>query len=287
VRSSSSIAWLRPDPDEARAIESTRPGVLLLHGLTGMPSEMRPLQRYLERIGCRVEVPLLAGHGATHREILASGWRDWLAGARRASDDLAARCNPVFVAGLSMGALLATLIAADDPRIRGVALLSPTLRYDGSATPWTRRLLPLAHIVPLAGRTLYWTERPPYGLRDERLQRLVTRAVKAVEGGKSTQYGLFRTYVGSILELDRMVREVRRRARSVRCPALVLHSLEDTITTARNAEEMLALLGSTEKSIRWLSGCDHVISVDLKKHEVAQAVGEFVGHAIRNVAHDA
>jgi carboxylesterase len=250
-------------------------GVLLLHGLTGMPSEMRPIARALRRLGCTVEVPLLPGHGATHRELLATGWTDWLGGARRAADDLAAQCDTLVVAGLSMGALLATLLAAEDPRIRGIALLSPTLRYDGSSIPWTRWLLPLVQALPFAGRTLYWSERPPYGLQDKRLQRRVTCALDAARRGESTEYGLFRTYVGSIRELNRMIREVRRRAGAVRCPTLVLQSVEDTITSVRNATEICDRIGSAEKSVHWLSGCDHVITLDLRKHEVARAVSDF------------
>jgi carboxylesterase len=246
---------------------------------------MRPLERALTRLGCTVEAPLLPGHGATHRELLATGWSDWLGGARLATDRLAARCDTLVVAGLSMGALLATLLAADDPSIGGIALLSPTLRYDGSSIPWTRWLLPLARALPFAGQTLYWSERPPYGLRDERLQRLVTRAIDAAVRGESTEYGLFRTYVGSIWELSRMAREVRRRAAAVRCPALILQSVEDTITSVRNATEICDRLGSADKSIHWLRGCDHVITLDLERQEVARAVSAFTMRVARRRAH--
>jgi carboxylesterase len=266
------------------ATQPATTGVLLLHGLTGMPSEMRPLRRPLERLGCTVDAPLLPGHGATHLELLSTRWSDWLAGARRAADDLAGRCDTLVVAGLSMGALLATLLAADDPRIDGIALLSPTLRYDGSSIPWTRWLLPLGHVLPFASRTFYWSESPPYGLKDERLQSLIARAIGAAKRGESTKYGLFRTYVGSILELNRLVREVRRRAEAVRCPTLVLQSLEDTITSVRNATEIFDRIGSAEKSIHWLTGCDHVITLDLKKHEVARAVSEFALRTARRKA---
>jgi carboxylesterase len=256
------------------------PRVLLLHGLTGMPSEMRPVGRHLAGLGFRTAAPLLPGHGATHRELLATGWRDWVAGARAAllelSEDGAA---PVVVAGLSMGALLAVLLAADESDgdcVAGIVLLSPTMRYDGSSIPWTRHLLPLANLLPFLGRTTYWTESPPYGLKDPRLQRRITRAVEAARRGESTQFGLFRTYTGALNELNRMVREVRARAGRARCPALVLHSVEDTVTSVRNAAEIHALLGGTDKRIEWLSGCDHVITLDLRKHDVARLVGEFV-----------
>ena len=251
---------------------------VLLHGLTGVPSEMRPVARHLTRLGYKVETPLLPGHGATHRELLRTTWRDWLNGAREAVRQASAESGPVVVAGLSMGALAAVLLAAEEESascVAGIVLLSTTLRYDGSSIPATRMFLPLAHLFPFLGRFFYWTERPPYGLRDERLQRLITKSIEAANRGETTQYGLFRTYVGALRELTLMAREVRRQAGRVRCPALVMHSLEDTVTSVDNAHEIHRLLGSREKGIHWLSGCDHVITVDLCKRDVARVVGEF------------
>ena len=264
--------------ERALATPFSARGVLLLHGLTGMPSEMRPVARHLTSLGYTVETPLLPGHGGTHRELLRTTWREWLDGARETLLRLRRHGEPVVVVGLSMGALLAVLLAAEEecaPSIGGIVLLSTTLRYDGSAIPATRHLLPLSHLLPFLGNFFYWSERPPYGLRDERLQRLITRAVEAAERGESTKYGLFRTYVGALRQLSLMVRAVRRRASAVRCPALVLHSAEDTVTSARNAHEIHDLLGSREKAIHWLTGCDHVITLDLCKRDVARLVGEF------------
>ena len=257
--------------------------VLLLHGLTGTPSEMRPVARHLSRLGYTVETPMLAGHGRTHRELLRTTWRDWVAGARRSLEQMAASSGPVVVAGLSMGALLAALLAADEetaPSVAGIVLLSTTMRYDGSSIPATRMFLPLAHAFPFLGNYFYWTERPPYGLRDRRLQRLITRAIESAERGETAEYGLFRTYVGALRQLSLMVREVRRRADRVRCPALVVHSLEDTVTSTENAREIHRLLGSRDKSVHWLSGCDHVITVDLCKRDVARLVGDFVARVV-------
>src|SRR5947209_11197227 len=63
-------------------------GVLCLHGLTGTPFEVRPLAEALGTAGYTVEVPLLAGHGATLRDLAASHWSDWLASAEQALHDL-------------------------------------------------------------------------------------------------------------------------------------------------------------------------------------------------------
>src|SRR5438105_1727687 len=89
-------------------------GVLLLHGLTGTPAEMRPVAKHLKSIGCEVETPCLPGHGGGYRELLDTGWKDWIAGADEALGRLSQRCDRVVVGGLSMGALISALLAENN-----------------------------------------------------------------------------------------------------------------------------------------------------------------------------
>ncbi len=255
----------------------SRIGVLLLHGLTGMPSEMRPVARHLERLGYRVAVPLLPGHGGGHKELLATGWKDWLRGSQEALDKLASECDRVFVGGLSMGSSLAVLLAADNPRVDGLVMLSTTLRYDAPAHSRLYLLLPLIDVCPILGNWFYWTEKPPYGLMDLRLQKMITRAVEAAQRGENTEFGLFRTYSGSLRQMSHLVKQVRKHASNVSCPVLILHSLDDTLTTVANAVDIYHMLGSREKQVILMSGCDHVLTLDLKKNEVARHIAEFIG----------
>lgn len=252
-------------------------GVVLLHGLTGMPSEMRPVAKHLTQMGCKVECPLLPGHGAGHHELLATGWKDWVAGATAAVNRLSEECDHVVVGGLSMGALLALMAALDhQSKVSGVIMMSTTLHYDGRASSPLRHLMPLIEILPILGRKFWWTEEPPYGLKDERLQRQITKQVEAAKRGENTSFGLFRTYAGSLWQLQKLVKQIRRRAHEYKKPALVIHSLEDSMTTHKNAVEMCSLLGSEEKSLALLSGCDHVLTLDLRKKDVAGIIGAFV-----------
>ncbi len=253
-------------------------GVVLLHGLTGMPNEMRPVAKALESIGCQVNVPMLPGHGATFKELLATGWKDWLRGARDAFNELSATCDHVFVVGLSMGSLFPVLLCAEDLKVAGIVALSPTIKYDSrnSSNPF-QCLLPLVDwLWPLA-RFTYWTEAPPYGLKDERLQRLITKQLEAAkaQGGK-TDFGQFRTYSGSLRQLQLLVKQVKKHGCKVKCPVLIMHSLEDTITTPWNAEQYKSWLGTADKELILLEGCDHVLTLDLKKEEVAYRTAEFI-----------
>lgn len=251
-------------------------GALLLHGLTGMPSEMRPVARRLRQLGVETETPLLAGHGGSYKEMLGTTWRDWLKGAHEAFDELASRCDRVIVVGLSMGSMLAMNLAARDPRVAGIVLMSPTVRYDGfSVQHRLHQLLPLIDVFPILGRICHWTEEPPYGLKDQRLQRMITRQIMSVKDGDSNEFGAFRTYSVSLRHLQLLVGDTRKRAGSIACPALIMHSMEDSLTTPENALDVYSWLQVEKKKLILMTGCDHVMTLDLRKQDVASNVARF------------
>ncbi len=259
-------------------------GALLLHGLTGMPNEMRSIEKALESIGCDVEVPMLPGHGATHKELLKTGWKDWMAGAREALNQLCQRCDQVYVGGLSMGALMPVLLAVENPKVCGIVSMSPTIKYDSknSSNPY-QIFIPLIDVLPFCGRIFYWTEEPPYGLKDERLVRMITKELEEAKnstgGGADVDSGFsqFRTYSGSLRQMQHLVKQVKKEAPKLKCPVLIMHSVEDTITTVANPKILYSwLTGCSDKQIMYIEGCDHVLPADLKKEEVAYNFAAFI-----------
>jgi carboxylesterase len=91
--------------------DGDRRGVLLVHGFTGTPFEMRLCGEALARRGYSVVGPLLAGHGGSAEELAATRWPDWYATVERAFDELRARTDRVAVVGLSLGGLLSLELA--------------------------------------------------------------------------------------------------------------------------------------------------------------------------------
>lgn len=265
-------------------------GILLLHGLTGVPSEMRPVEKYLQRLGFDTETPVLAGHGGTHDELLAVTGKDWIDSADEAFQRLSARVDQVLLCGLSMGASISAILSTRyKSKVRGLIMLSPTMEYDTPndankplhkrwhmTKPLRRAMVQLCLAIPIVGRTFYWVETPPYGLRDERLQRQITKAIEAAKRGEDTKFGLFRTYFGSLSQMSVVTNEFRRLAGQVSCPSLVVSSMEDTIASMSNATEVYAGLGTNQKSLVMLSGCDHVLTLDLKRNYVCRLIGEFL-----------
>src|SRR5262249_57922091 len=86
----------------------------------------------------------------------------------------------LFVAGLSMGAVLALKLAIDRPReVDGVGLYGTTFFHDGWATPAIGRfsfLLPLGIRLGI-GRRKVSMESPPYGIKDERIRKRIVDAM--------------------------------------------------------------------------------------------------------------
>ena len=57
--------------------------VLLIHGLTGTPTELRRVAQGLAKVGtCTVYVPTLAGHCGDNSDLQATGWLVWYEGVR-------------------------------------------------------------------------------------------------------------------------------------------------------------------------------------------------------------
>lgn len=128
---------------------------LILHGFTGSLDTVKPLAEELERRGLEVSTPVLRGHGTQPEHLFRVHWRDWVSDARESMVRLAPKGNePVVVAGLSMGALVACVIAAEfSVRVQRVALIAPAFRFRSR----------LIHAIPLLKRVWgSWAGNPEY-----------------------------------------------------------------------------------------------------------------------------
>lgn len=242
-----------------------RRGVLLIHGLTGTPNEMRLLGKGLSKQGFTVSGMQLAGHCGDVEDLLATGWRDWYASVQRAADELASQVDHLFVAGLSMGALLALKLAADRPQqVAGVGVYGATFRYDGWSIPWSAKLsflLPMMKKLGI-GRDRAFLEQPPYGLRDERLRAQVAAAMNS---GDSSIAGLLGNPWHALADLYQLSAQAARQLPQVTAPCLVAHASEDDVASVRsNARRVIDnVRGPTELLL--LEDSYHMITIDKER----------------------
>lgn len=253
--------WLRGGPV----------GVLLLHGLASAPAELLFLARGLHRAGYTVRVPVIAGysHGTPADARRERGWGD---AALAEFDALRGECREVAVGGLCIGAVLALRVAAlRGPLVRAVLALSTTLHYDGWATPWYRRLLPLAAWVPGAGR-IGVRETEPFGVKDERMRAWI----RAQMASGMSDAGAAVLRVASLLAARRLMREVRGRLPDIAAPTLVVHAREDDAASTRSAFEVADRVGAAQVQLVLLTDSYHMISIDREKHRVLAQMKDFL-----------
>ncbi|MCF3192181.1 alpha/beta hydrolase [Pseudomonas bubulae] len=248
--------------------------VLLIHGLTGTPTELRRVAQGLARDGtCTVYVPTLAGHCGDNSDLQATGWLDWYEGVRKTFAGIRQRHGQVFVGGLSMGAVMSMYLASEHPgQVAGLLMYSTTLRYDGWSINKLAFMTPLLMKIPFGVHLCSFEEKPPYGIKNQRLRAIVERQMKA---GESSNAGLLTMEGITVRELHRMNAVVKKRMPSITTRALVVHSIEDDITSRWNADYVERHLGGPVTKVL-LDNCYHMITVDLQYRSVIELSDAFI-----------
>ena len=242
--------------------------VLLIHGVTGSPVEMKYVAKALHRRGYTVSAPLLAGHGIDAATLRASTWSDWYRSVSVAADQLARSFERIYVAGVCIGGLLGMHLAARDSRIRAATVYSPLFNYDGWNTPFYYRLNEFT--VPLAvhlgvSRWISLRERHPFGIKSSRRRALLA------DGMRGTLPAFPVDTLHQNLQLIRATRAILPR---VSVPALVIHAQEDDLSSPANALYLQRHIGGPCE-IAWMHNSYHMVHVDQEHPEVASRTCAF------------
>lgn len=234
---------------------------LLIHGLSGTPYEMRYLGERLAARGVRVRGVKLAGHAAQPEELGAASYDNWYESAVNGLEELRQHGEPIVVVGLSMGAVLAARLTADQAEsIAGVTLLAPAFFLPTSTT--------------LALRAL----RGVLGSIVERIYLLNPAGSDIHDAAARSVHPSARLMPLSaplkLLDLSALVKPMLAR---ITQPALVMHARRDhTCPMRKNVDYVMKHLGSAEKRAIELDESYHVITVDSEKERVVDEVAGFV-----------
>jgi carboxylesterase len=252
--------------------------VILFHGLSSSPLEVQLLGRGLQRAGYTVYLPHLPGYGDGGEDDRAvTNWQDWLEQALREFDRVKALHEHVAIGGLCIGATLALNVAARRAdQVAAFVALSITLWYDGWNLPWYRFLLPLAAYVPF-GMRYRFKESAPYGVKDERMRAWIAREMEKTH---SSVAGAATLSAASLIQARRLYRATRRILPRVTAPTLVIHAMEDDMSSPRNPEYLVRHLGARETRYVALRDSYHMITLDQEKDRVLAETRSFLDQAM-------
>lgn len=257
-------------------------GVLLIHGITGTPSEMRYYAKSLNKAGYSVYCNTLPRHCDTLGELKKVTWQEIVESSIKDFRRIKQQADHVFVGGISMGALVAVHLAHQFPsEVAGVIALAPTLFYDGWAVKkgWVRLMHATWHI-PLIRNAVNIREDWPYGTKDEELRESVHRFYKNASARQfSKKVFLFGSPffpMACLYQHHLLTKLVTKEMPEVKVPIIILHAREDDMTSLRNAQIMYDKIGSRDKSLVILEDSYHMITIDKEKDKVAAETVKFL-----------
>jgi carboxylesterase len=222
----------------------------------------------------------LANHGGPLEILRDTTWQEYYQSIRRAFLYMKEKNPgaPIFVAGLSVSALLALLLADEfGDAVAGVGCLSPILFYDGWNSPWCRHFLPLVYFFGLKN-FFYFKEGPPFGIKNAMIQRRVNEHYKhaSLENMKDVgRYGYPYYPVALLYQHRLLIRDFMKRLPFIRVPVLLVQAKNDDISSPRNSQVIYDTIESKIKKILWLENSYHVVTVDQEWEKVAQGLNDF------------
>ena len=234
------------EADEFNLPGSGDVGVLLIHGYTGSPAEMRLLGDYInEKGGYTVLGVRLAGHGTTVEELEQTVWQDWYEAVEEGIRQMIQKCPRIYVAGQSMGGLLAIKAAAELP-VEKVALLATPVFLQDKRVPFIKFL---RFFIPRLK-----TGQQSYDVPEQYMQGYSEMPTKPII---------------SLMELIGLCR--KEYLQKIKIPTLIVQGKMDHTVNPKSATylyEALRNVPESQKIILWLPASRHVVTLGEEREKM-------------------
>ena len=232
--------------------------VILVHGFSSTPDDMRDLAKFLVSKGYSAKAILLAGHGTTNwQDLERTSYYDWWKSLQDEVLTASQKYRKIYLIGYSFGANLAFDIAARYPdKIDGIISLGISV-YLKREILIRRFLLPIFHF-------LFQRYRKSY-IKSSFLQEYLESGSYLFIPTKSIYdfYNFIKFYTKK--ELSR-----------VQAPSLIIHSRDDAVTNPRSSEYVHARIGSPKKELMILDEMNHNPISSQRKNLIFGKIEEFL-----------
>ncbi len=225
-------------------------GVLLVHGFTGSPSELRELGERLHEKGCTVMGILLKGHGTRPSDLIGVTAEDWVKQVLEGIRLLRKECPKVAVIGLSMGGLLALAGTASEPVDRLILISTPIFLYD-----WR------VHFLWLAGQVI----------------SSLPKRRRHIDAPARYDVAYHEMPLAGVQELKRLLAWVKWQGlKQVTSPCLIIQSRADRTVRPESADYLYEHITSSVKRIYFLEEGKHVVTLYKEREEVYREIFKFL-----------
>jgi len=241
---------------------------ILIPGLNGSGLELGQLPRFLEVAGHDVLIPEIPGYlfGSP-----ASEYSSWVQELHRIIDAQKETYSIVNIAGISMGATLATFVASQRTDISSLVLMSPVLKYDGWSVPFYRPILDFFYFLGL--RSWEYSEREPFGVKNIDLRRRISEKFKT---SKVSEVGAISISARHLHEAKGLMTSTTNNLYNLTSRLLLIQSVEDDTCSVWSANEILDRCKSEVRRVIWLGNSYHIVTIDNEREIVLNEVLNFI-----------
>ena len=236
-----------PDPFYYQGEKDT--ALLLIHGFTGSPAEMKLLGDFLNQKGYTVYAPLLSGHGKTPEEMAVTNKDDWYRSVIDAYWFLKEKGYEKIVAiGLSMGGILSLKLSLDKPLIAVIPMAAPIFVHD-KKIGWARWLKYI--------KTFQVKEK-----KEDHIQEYLVSYDK--------------TPIACVESLYQLIKEVKVNLPNVSIPVQVMQGKKDETVVYESAGYIYDHVKSAVKEIKWYEKTSHIMTLDKEKEKIFEDIIRFL-----------
>lgn len=240
--------------------------ILMIHGFTGNPYELRELGKHLADNGYHTIGPRLLGHGTSKEKLLETcqgdqeGWKTWYSEVDKTIEDIKKRdYDNLFVTGLSMGGAFTLHTATKYPEVKALAPICAPV-YNHQKILW---------FLPILKRIF------TYFPQGEEIA-LINSEAKKDPILKENMNRYDKHVVPAIVSLRKFLHQLRAKELSkITQPILIVQSAKDTVVDPSNAEYIYEYISSKDKKLIWLSNSDHLATKDNDKHILFEEITSF------------
>jgi len=229
--------------------------VLLVHGWTTTPYELRRLGKYLHQKGYTVLAPLLTGHGTVPADLENVPWEVWSEDVEKAYFELKEKHEKIYVVGTSLGASLASILAGNNPEVSGLVLMAMPYRLRMEKLLWA-----FARLLLLFKNYNKKYYPPSFGSK-----AMITRRIS---------YQIYP--IKSAFEVYRLVKFSRRVIAKITQPCLILQSSIDHIVAKKSLERIYAKISSKVKQKKYIPEAYHTFISDIKNESIFEEILDFL-----------
>ncbi|MBM3137636.1 MAG: alpha/beta fold hydrolase [Chloroflexi bacterium] len=234
-------------------LNAGKTGCVLVHGFTGAPKEMRLMGEALYRYEITTLGIRLAGHATQPTDLNRTHWQDWLASVEDGIHILSDICDKVFIAGLSLGGILALVAASRYEQLKGaIAIATPYNLGSDWRLKFARQL---SMLIP-------------------QIEKKGSESHDPTTARAHVDYPTYPTK--GIAELQALTEVLHQSLPIIRIPILLINSRADHTVPIWHADKIQQELNAADVDRLIVEESDHVITEDIGREKVFETAFQFI-----------